>query len=388
MEIRIEQIAAAIRVYQDFWRMYSIQHAVAAVYRKQLYTPCGPHFHFKDLGQFLLGLPHTLANEGLEKFAPPPDFPNANEHGYNLYLPFVLVPWVTSGRHTYGLTDELQAVLSGASIGNMRWCDFLPPFESFSIQLAQPISVPGGGSFNHILMTCQQSGGKTRFAVWTFSACLKNYRGIDQEMQKNLNRWFANRNFDKLRGRVNRLSEHLRDCVKGGLRTLHVVSSDELIGSWLEELGDPTSRANKHKFMDSDQLPAIKIACRIALGIGLYLQSGSRQSERRPRRRHSLTTRTVELEPFLDTTEERIPVLRLRKPLSLREREYFGICRNSPNRDAVLRQIYCHWVRAHKRHHPGESPDTEKRVKVGAYMVLADKLPEFGLLPGTYAAVG
>jgi hypothetical protein len=387
MEIRVEQIEGAIRVYKDFWRMYSIQNAAAAAQNQRLFTACGAAVHHAELGNFLLGLPRTLANNGLDRFAPPHDFPDASQHGYNLYLPYVLTPWIVNGRHTYGMTADLQAVLSNASIGKMKWCDFVPPFESFSVQLANPISVPGGGSFNHILMSCREHEGKTYFNVWTFSTGLKNYRGINEETQDHIARWLRNRHFERLRSRVKSLGKHLQECVKGGLRTIHVSSHQEMIGTWLEELADPTSSANRHRFIDSDQLPAINIACRIAIGVGLHLQSGARECERRRRRRHSLTTRTVEIAPLVDTTEDRIPVLRLRSALSHREQIYFGLHRDAPDRGEILRQIYCHWVRAHQRHYPGEPPEKEKRVKVGAYMVLSDKLPEFGLPPGTFTAL-
>jgi hypothetical protein len=263
----------------------------------------------------------------------------------------------------------------------------LPPFESYSIQLPRPISVPGGGSFDHLLVYCRQSGDETRFKVWTFSSALKNYRGIDEQTQADLTRWFNQKNFDRLKGRINRLGAHLQECVKGSIRTDYLTSSDELIGAWLEELGDPGSKTNRHRFIDNDALSAVTIACRIAIGVGLHLQSSSDKCERRPRRQQSLATRTVEIQPLLDTTEDRIPILRLRSPLNHRERVYFGLCRECPERDEIMRQIQCYWVRAHKRHRPGEPAELEKQVKVKAYVMLADRFPDFGLPPGTYTVV-
>lgn len=275
----LEVLESALRAWETSWSLANnLKLSVNGVVCDE------PVRDWAGFRRFLLNLGKKAAvgdSVDISKFGdannPPPI------HPFLTNLPSALTGWCLSSRRVFSLSQTTQLLLGNTSLGDICLDDLGQPFDSYAVELAEPISI-SDQRFNLVVIGFgQQSGHRpgSMINLYLFNQRLKDYKHLAAQEHAELIKLHR-------RGQLERANQILSEY---RARTVDLTDYKEILVVSIDEelanlpLGRALAEAGKRELAQTGvtdaetlafmalQMRAFEYALHITAGLCLYLQT-------------------------------------------------------------------------------------------------------------------
>ena len=378
-----------LAMWEDYWRVMDLENQMAtAAGTEPMYAREGALINAPRFRDFLLSLLSYAGKVSVEPFFGKEIRAPA---GMNVDAVAVeLATWCWKSRRIYSIDTELQALLAATSLKDVIWDDIRLPFDSFGIQLAQPICMTDGTKYDFVLISRHmaqfQPSKEIKMAVLfiLFSTKRNEYMPLTQSQLNELQALIQQRKWRKADTLRYKLQLHILRCLEDfGV----VVPEDEIrckevtcLAAYLME--QHASELSERRASVAESTRAWDEMFRVVVGLALYLQTLP------PGSPHVSPPST----PFRSGLPDRKVITNRWEvcnvtsviPLTREERIFYGIEGNLEQQRQAKHELSCHFREGHWRRPPGkgDDPTAPRTVHVRPCIVRRDRLPKDGGLPG------
>ena len=386
MEPPIPWLELVLRAWEDFWWLvHHINRLLVATGGTALCSNRGSVLNAGRFRDCLLGIHDPERQRELYEFIPPADMKRSlsYEGGY----PLALARWSVHSRRIYKLDSDLQALLQATSLKGVLWSDVQLPFDSFAIELAQPLIDSEGNRFGFLLVSTplpyeleEDISPKDLIDFRCFGTKGMKYAPLNTQQRERI-QTSVDRQID--RGDPYGILTEYRELASKPLD--RVPTSSFKLHSHPDELVTETAeRVYKEKFPGVDRPAALATwdaMTRLVVGLALYLKTlppgSSHVSEPTKPFRSGLPDRKV------ITNRWEVCNVTSVIPLTREERIFYGVEGNQEEQRQAKYELSCHFREGHWRRPPGkgDDPTAPRTVHVRPCIVRRDRLPKDGGLP-------
>jgi len=325
-------------------------------------------------------------------------------------FPSELFMWNRMSRRVFHLPPGLQALLASASFPEIPWSDVLWPHDSFIITVEKPLVMIGDygerDEYDTILVTKlphELDGGhisvrlldkpsRDGVKVGYTSDEVKKIKSslMKEDYRKAIH--VAKRKSSQLDKIYNRMNGSTSCALEIRLRgsSMIALEAEEIFhlefsgihtpGTFI---GEAVPEWNTLPRIEQARYEVMSVACRIAIGWALYLESLSTKPgslERSPPQKQKKQNRVGGAIAVITEPEE---ICRIVGRGRFDPSEY-GVTKEACNGQGFIRP---HWRRAHWRRPRGSPSNAPKTVKIPALLIRADLVPLYGIIGGTKTIV-
>ncbi|MDF1496430.1 MAG: hypothetical protein P1P90_00025 [Patescibacteria group bacterium] len=294
--------------------------------------------------------------------------------------PYIIAEWSRSSRRVFALDRTLQDLLACTSLEHMCWGDVSWPFESFVVELANPLEV-SGELYDAIIVSrsrAEMNRQRSEFLLFTIlSRKFRSVRPIQVKDRKLFARDLKRKDIDTYLKRMGSASAFLQKIPFKGF-TLRVPDiRHESVSTMVKSLLDKQNLPGYSAEHASDTL--YDTAAHIVIGLCLYLTTLTPKDRERvvqrdppPQRKGIPDSKAI----FLESDVMHVKSIHM---ISNEEQKLFReVATKGEQAD-----IRAHFRRGHWRRAPGSGndPDAPKIVHVRPCLVRKDRLLA-GMIPG------
>ncbi len=143
----IQRIAGLLNFWEKQCVSWKIKHF-------QKHLPPQPAFDkFLNFRSFLLTATDEMIRIGMHFRFTPFTQKQIETFDPQAMVPFSVLAWNSQSRRIYSLSRDLQTLLEATSLKNIRWKDVFFPFNSFVIELDEPLKSSVGTEFDCIMFS-------------------------------------------------------------------------------------------------------------------------------------------------------------------------------------------------------------------------------------------
>lgn len=325
-------------------------------------------------------------------------------------FPSELFMWNRMSRRVFHLPPGLQALLASASFPEIPWSDVLWPHDSFIITVEKPLVMIGDygerDEYDTILVTKlphELDGGHISVRLLDRPSrdgvkvgyTTDDVKRIKSALKKDDYRkavHTARRKSAQLSKIYNRMNGSTSCALEIRLRGDAMIALEakqlmELEFSGIHTpgtfIGDAKPEWDTIPRIEQARYEVMSVACRIAIGWTLYLESLSTKPgalEHSPPQKQKKQNRVGGAIAVITEPEE---ICRIVGRGRFDPSEY-GVTKEACNGQGFIRP---HWRRAHWRRPRGSPPNAPKTVKIPALLIRADLVPLYGIIGGTKTIV-
>lgn len=300
-------------------------------------------------------------------------------------FPLEFFAWTRKSRKAFVVEAPEQNLFSQATFPDVRWEDILWPFESFMIELTEPLKLEEGTHLHqmtHILVS-QIWFGEIQ-TIWLRLIDITATELFSKSERYKLREALSRRKEKKVEkltdSALERLPKHWKAC--GSLMFRLFSTKDQKPGSKITFEDDLTSSSEKTGHLLPDiKSPNLRKVCiqatKIVLGTCLFLESISQTSPEHWRKRRG------EGRPYMGPTgiitdETAVCTIGLSGTIDPTKQETtYSVV---PKGKGFVRP---HWRRSHRRRPTFTPPDHPKTIKVPAKLINEHWVPLFGIVSGS-----
>ena len=384
MKSQVTRLEQALMMWEEFMWCGSVMRRAADKMGVQILLedalPAeGPYVHFRELRRHLLTIRNfdefdterfEVLLEAKAKYSRDHE---RSDHAPIELLAGRLAAWTTSSRRVYRIDADLQALLGATSLKSLTFNDIKFPFESFAIELEEPIYCPFSNRYFDFILYSPAQGRvgediRSRHAITFFNRDLDRWRPLSSRpiVERKL-----------ARGRVEEAAHELSakrvGAKQNDMLAMHIIKGNpdvpilEILG-WIGDMPEQEGVASRQVWQ-------------IVIGLAMYLKMlpptsphVGRWNLADPNQRMlgSLDKRAI-------TDESEICSVTSVRKLSVEERKLFfdyASGRGDYELSAHFRIGYWHRPRGR-----GQDPNYPKTEWTHPTLVRRDRLPE-GAIPG------
>lgn len=221
-------------------------------------------------------------NEFQDSFCFPEDSFLRKDFSFFMNLPVTTYQWMHLSRAVFHITKELQYLLDGTLLGNVKWSDIKFPFDSFVITLDDPIVIarhPDIHKSTCIMFSIDSGDNMAEFRIFSTTQELpitaKNSENMyDHLRKKNVNALYGDIYTSRILGR---LCKEFKSCSKTGLHFFIDTSkvADDSVTSSMASLLDKSGYSKYVPSTDKglENMELSQRVLQIVCGLCLYLQT-------------------------------------------------------------------------------------------------------------------
>lgn len=375
----IEHFERLLTMWEDLHFMLRIRSKIdAAAGRPSAIPFAGQIRHSAEFRNYLLGLrsPHVFEHERF--MCEEADVANV---GMMLkHCPLMLYSWTAGSRRVFRPDQDLQLLLQSTSLARLKFEDVPWPFQSYAVALERPLYGEDGRPHSLVMISImhdERTSSPSYLALTLLNDDLLGYQPLSKHQKERLANKLERKNLRSCHSAVARCMSEWSDQVDAMNLGYHVYFPWETIAGL--EIDAAFDEVPNFAAVDELEDCAMLVnALRIAVGIGLYLESipVAQRAEHvwKPSIEAGHPGRAI-------TSQAEVCDVASVHRLSAEERAAFdqgGVARSTG-------QVSSHFRRGHWRKKPGQGsdPDAPKTVWVRPTLVKPQALPESGLPVGS-----
>lgn len=322
----------------------------------------GPILHWQSFRKHLLKAFNPDVSFELEQYCGTGEFRRFLDPQL---LPFYLWHWTCCSRRIYHISDELQLLLRATSLDDVKWGDIRLPFDSFCIQLDDPIKDPRSGRQYDVLLITKNDVQSSRIDYVLLNQRLESYEATTLAQRQNIENDFSKKKFSRVSKRLKRMNDSFRQCASVVVSSNLGLIQDKKIEE--NDLGEV-----QHEVQHIDAVSVHLQAIRIIAGLCLYLRTlpsnSPHQSDWKPANKMP-----GRLDSKVITTEALICTVTSTHKLTVEEKRVLEEHRTGVGGY----EVRAHFRSGHWRRPPGlgSDPTAERTVWVRPALVRRDRLP-------------
>jgi len=294
--------------------------------------------------------------------------------------PYIIAEWTRSSRRIFTLDGALQDLLACTSLERTCWGDVTWPFDSFAVELANPIE-ESGELYDTIVVTrshAEINRQRNDFLLFTIlNRKLRSVRPIQAKDRKLFARYLKRKDIDAYLKRMGSAVQFLQSVPFEGFTLRFPDIRHQFVTTMIKSLLDKQKLPGYNSEHSSDAL--YDAAAHIVIGLCLYLTTLTPKDRRdvvrknpQPQNKNTPDSKAI----FLESDVMHVKSLHV---ITEEEQKLFREIATSSDRSDVR----AHFRRGHWRRAPGsgDDPDAPKIVHVRPTLVRKDRLFN-GMIPG------
>jgi len=377
MKNQITRLENALQMWEDrCWFYRKVNYFTQKTGQIPIRPQCprvGPVAHSDSLRKHLLQACNPNATFELERYC---GVGELREFLIPQLLPYYLWQWTQCSRRIYHISAELQLFLRATALDGVTWGEVKMPFDSFAIQLNDPIKDPKSGQLYDVLFISKHEIQRSSLDLVLLNKKLEDYTAVTSTKRQSIEQDFRDRQWDKIGHWLKALNARHNEC----LATEININLDRMQGAAIEDYPEADAEKDKVDHPHADVASLWEQTVRTLVGLCLYLRTlpvgSSHQSEWKP------VHKTVGLlDAKCITREALICAVSSIHTITREERQILAQAVSGQGGYELRAHFRCgHWRRPPGL---GLDPSAEKTVWVRPSWVRRDRLPKDGVPGGS-----